>query len=153
MSITLAQIIDAVEEVLNDATTLVGKRSQSYDELTEGINEYPTLQVYAESGRQDATTGNAQKSFGGEIRVTEVIIHADYYARQRRNLGEDMAALVDGIDAIQATLEAQQNTNVFFGLNGIKSFGPWSWARVTFVYGDSLQPYIGARFTIPVRVW
>lgn len=153
MSITLAQICDAVETALSAATTLTGAgRTQSYNELTEGINDFPTLQVYPESGSTDATTGNAQKTFGGEKRVSEIVIHADYYACQRRHLAEDMRRLVNGIDAITDVLEAQQNTNQFFSLNGIKSFS-WSWSRVTFVYGDALQPYIGARFVIIVRVW
>ncbi len=152
MSITLAQICDAIEGTLSTALPATG-RSQSYDELTEGINDIPTLQVYPESGRQDAITGNAQHSFGGNIRVSEIIIHADYYASQRRHLSEDMKRMVDGIDLITNVLEAQKNTGEFFGLDGIKSFGPWSWSRVTFVYGDNSQPYIGVRFVIPVRVF
>lgn len=151
-SISLAQICNAVEATLSAALPATG-RGQSYDQLTEGINDIPTLQVYPESGRQDATTGNAQKSFGGEIRVSEIIIHADYYASQRRHLSEDMKRMVDGIDLITNAIETQKNTNDFFGLDGIKSIGPWSWNRVTFVYGDNAQPYIGVRFIIPVRVW
>lgn len=151
MSITIAQICDAIESTLS--TAISGSRMQSYNELTEGMNDNNTLQVYPESGRQDATTGNAQKTFGGEIRVTELIFHVDYYCKQRAHLGEDMRRLVNGIDNIITTLEAQQNTNDYFGLAGIKSFGPYTWTRVTFVYGDQLQPYIGARFIIPVRVF
>ena len=44
MSITLAQICNAVETTLGAATGLT--YTQSYNELKEGMNDTPTLQVY-----------------------------------------------------------------------------------------------------------
>lgn len=150
MSITLAQICDAIESTLDNATTL--KRSQSYDELTEGIQDLPLLQVYPESGFQSAASSTDRHTFGGSGtpgRQTEFVIHADYYARQRAHIGEDMADLVDGIDAMQAVFEGQ-NQKDYFGLAGIQAFS-WRWDRVTWTYAD-IQ-YMGARFTITVRVF
>src|SRR3990167_4602284 len=131
MAITLAQILDAITSTLSAATTL--SRAQSYDEMTDGMNDLPTLQVYPETNEQDIS-GNA-----------------DYYAQQRRHLGEDMAALVNGMDDMANVIE-QQDTKPYFGLDGIKAFH-WSWRRVTFVYGDPQLSYVGARFTITVRVF
>ena len=99
MSITLVQIVDAIESTLSAVSTLA--RSMSYDELTEGMNDYPTLQIYPEDGDQDPSGNTDRTTFGAGVRQTVFTIHADYYARQRSHIGEDMAALVDGIYAMQ----------------------------------------------------
>lgn len=149
MSITTAQIIDAIETTLSAAPTLA--RSMSYDELTEGINDTPLLQVYAEAGEQDPTTNTDRTTFRAGVRQTSLTINADYYAQQRKHIGEDMAALIDGIDAMTNIFEAQ-DAKPYFGLDGIKAFH-WSWQRVTFDYGDPAINYVGARFTLTIRVF
>ena len=151
MSVTLGEICDAIESTLAAAITVV--RSESYDELTEGVHaaDLPMLQVYPESGRQDAGGKTDRFAFQGGIRQTEFIIHADYYARQRAHIGQDMNALVNGIDALQDVFEAQDK-KPYFGEDGIQAFS-WSWTRVTFVYGDPQLPYVGARFVLVVRVF
>lgn len=153
-SVTLASVLDAVAETLSAAVTLAPSgstdaRTQSYDELTEGMPDTPALQVYPESGTQDIAGSTDRTAFRGGVRQTEFIIHADYYANQRANIGEDMAALVNGIDAIQDVLE-QQDTRPYFGLEGIQAFR-WNWRRVTFDYAG--VAYVGARFVITVRVF
>jgi hypothetical protein len=149
MSITIAQICDAVASTLSAATT--SPRTQSYDELTEGMQDTPTLQVYPEDGNQDPSGNTDRTSFKAGVRQTMLTVNADYYAHQRAHIGEDMAALVNGIDAITNILEAQ-DTKPYFGLAGIQAFS-WSWRRVTFVYGDPQQSYVGARFTLNIRVF
>jgi hypothetical protein len=157
-NVTLGAIVDAVEGVLDDATTLA--RSQTYDELTESIppGDMPLLQVYPEGNPGVAVGGTTDRtSFGGGVRVQQYVIHADYYARQRSHIDEDMKALVDGIDAMEAVL-VTENLKPYFGLSddagndAIESFN-WSWSRVTFVYGDAQTPYVGARFVINVFVY
>jgi hypothetical protein len=127
------------------------ERAQSYDELSDGMTDVPTLQVYPEGGGQDAQFENDRTTFGAGIRQTDFTIFVDYYARQRSHIGEDMKALVDGIDAIQNIFE-EQDYQPYFGLDGIKSW-EWRWDKVTFVYGDPGLPFIGARFTVIVRVF
>jgi hypothetical protein len=146
-TITLAQICNGIESALSAATTLA--RSQSYDELTEGVHDIPTLQVYPESGLQDAGGNTDRTTFGAGVRQTEFTIHADYYAAQQSNIGEDMAALVNGIDAIQNELEKQDSTR--FGFSDHNLSFRWSWTRVQFVYNEA--NYMGARFIIVVRVF
>lgn len=148
-SITLAQILDAVKATLSVAPTLA--RSMSYDELTEGINDTPLLQVYPESGDQDPTGNTDRTTFKAHVRQTNLTINCDYYAQQRKHIGEDMAALVDGIDAMTDIFEAQ-DTKPYFGLVGIQAFH-WGWQRVIFNYGDPNINYVGARFTLTVRTF
>ena len=147
MNVTLAQILDAITTTLETATT--NPRGESYDELTESIPDLPLLQVYPESANQDPAGGTERTSFGAGVRQTSLVVNADYYARQRSDIGEDMAALVNGIDAITDVLEGQDK-KPYFGLDGIKAFA-WSWSRVVFLYGDPEQKYIGARFVITLR--
>jgi hypothetical protein len=146
MSITLAQICDAIESALDDATTIT--RSQSFDELTEGIGsaDTPLLQVYPEAcGPVSLGSETDKLTLGGSPphRREQYTIHADYYARQRSHIAEDMEALVDGIDAMTDVLEDQGCPP--FDLDGISSF-QWSWRRVVFPYAGA--EYMGARFTI-----
>lgn len=148
-SITLAQIIDAIEGALSTAPTLA--RSMSYDELTEGINDTPLLQVYPDAGDQDPTGNTDRTTFKAGVRQTNFTINCDYYAQQRKHIGEDMAALVDGIDAMTTIFEAQ-DTKPYFNLDGIKAFH-WSWQRVIFNYGDPNINYVGARFTLTIRTF
>lgn len=147
--ITIAQMVDAVELTLSAALTT--GVSQSYDGLTEGVNDLPTLQVYWESCNQDAQTGTNMSTFQGGTKQTSTVIHADYYARQRSQIGEDMKALVDGTDAIIEVLE-RQNKSPFFDLGGIKNF-KWSASRVIFTYADEQIKYMGARFIIELRTY
>ena len=148
-TITLAQICNAIKTTL--ATAAEVDVSQSYNELTEAVVDQKLLQVYPDSGQQDPSGSTDRTTFQAKVRQTSITILVDYYAKQRSNLGEDMAQLVDGIDAITNVFEAQ-DTKPYFGLDGIRAFS-WSWQRATFEYGDPLQRLIGARFTIILRIF
>lgn len=143
MSTSLHAILDAIESTL--AANPLLARAMKFDELTEGANDLPMIQVYPEAGEQDAENTNDRTTYGGKVRITKFTITVDLYARQRSQLGEDMAALVALIDEMQTILDAQGLT--LFGLPHIKSFR-WSWQRVSFVYGDPQVTYVGARYTI-----
>jgi hypothetical protein len=153
MAITLAQICDAIESTLDDATPgtpATGITSQSYDELTEGVHDTPLLQVYPESGTQDVGGMTDRSTFSAGVRQTSVVVHADYFAEERGvGIGQEMARLVDGIDAITNVIEGQDQ-KPYFGLVGIKAFS-WRWEHVTFDYGG--VRYMGARFFITLRVF
>jgi len=149
MAITLAQILNAIENTLGAAVGMA--RSESYDELTEGIHDLPLIQVYPESGAQDPAGTTDRTTFRGGVRQTDLVINVDLYAQQRAHIGEDMSKLVDMIDAMQDIFEAQ-DIKPFFGLAGIQAFS-WSWQRVVFQYGDPLRHYIGARFRLTIKVF
>lgn len=149
--INVSAICDAIEATLSTAAGLA--RSQSYDELTEGMNDTPTLQVYPESGGQDVTTNTDRTTFRAGLQQEEIVINADLYARQRSHIGEDMAQLVTSLDAIRAVLKIQKTGN-YFGMadKGIKAFA-WTWQRVIFTYGESAQKYVGVRFVLTLRMF
>lgn len=157
MAISIGQIVTAIATTLETATVLVSGTGVVQDanasELSEGIQDRNTLQVYPEEGRTD-TTGNTDRTgFRGGVRVTEITIHCDYYARQRSHIGEDMKALLDGADSIISVLEAQ-NTKPYFGLDGIKAFA-WTWTRILFEYGqgNNSVKYVGVRFIFKITVF
>lgn len=149
MAITLAQICDAIESTLGAASTVAV--SQSYNELTEGVHDFPLLQVYPEAGSQDPYGGTDRTTMQGGVRQTEFTIHADYYARQRSHIGENMDAVVDGVDALQVILDGQDHQP--FGLGSSNVSFRWEWTRALFTYGDPQLSYVGARFIITVRVY
>ena len=148
-ALLISEICDGIKDTLFDGVNIV--RGQSYDQLTESMNDWPTLQVYPDQNAVDAFQGTDRTTFGGGIRVKDYIIFADLYARQRSDIAEDMNAVVNAIDFLEGIFE-QQNTSPYFGVAGIKNFR-WAWRRFNFVLGDPNIQYPGARFTINVRVF
>lgn len=149
MTITVEQINSAIADTLAAATGLDANAVQDYDELTEGIADTPTLQVYWRRTRTDPTSNTAQTTFRGVVRQTSLTFHADLYAHQRAHIGQDMAALLPLIDAVQTKLEEQRTTR--FGLEAIEAIESWQADQLIFDYSGAL--YIGARFVIIVRVF
>jgi len=154
---TIAEICDAVDTALGEALVTSGDLtiSQNYDELTEGMNDIGVLQIYPESGRlTDSLSGQGQTqqmTFGVDGLIQEEItIHADYYATSRANIGDDMAVLIPGIEAIRAKIKEQKCPP--FGLTGIRTF-QWSWERTVWEYGQPELKYIGARFILRMRLF
>ena len=154
-SVTVAQMCDAIDTTLGEVLVTSGDliRSDSYDELREGMNDENILQVYPEEQSPVSVGSETQKlTFTDTPFIDEeIVIHADYYAQQRAHIGEDMAQLVGGIDAIRANLKTQNCPNPF-GLTGIANF-QWSWRRVVFEYGGPELRYIGARFRLVLRTY
>jgi len=131
-SVTIAQICDAIDTTLGEVLVTAGVlvKSHSYDELEEGMQDQNTLQIYPEEeGPVSSGSETQQITLGSDPFIDEeIVIHADYYARQRSHIGEDMAGLVAGIDKIRANLKGQNCPNPF-DLTGIATF-QWSWRRV-----------------------
>lgn len=152
-SIKVAEIITGIKTTLS-AAIITGDTivAEEPDDFTEGIVDSAVLQVYPFAGDTDPAGNNDRRSFQAAVRLTEVVVHADYYARQRSNLDEDMVAVVNGMDGIIDKLEEQ--TTVLFGLDKakVKAF-KWHWEHVTFVYGDPEVKYAGVRFVITVTVF
>lgn len=147
---TLDELVDGIKDILSVASALTfaeGGRSQTYDELTEGMQQTPTLQVYPEENLGTDFTGNTSKAtLSGKHSFKEYIIIADYYANQRTDIGQDMGRLVTGINQLEDILDTQGCPP--FGLDFITSFR-WSWKRVIFDYAGA--DFVGARFRLTVR--
>lgn len=149
MAVTLAALLNGVETTLSAAAGL--QTSTAFDEMTEGIAslDCPRLEVYPERGTTDPSGTTDRTSFTACIQQSVIIFHADLYARQRSEMGEDMAAVVTLLDQLIPILEAQERPP-FFGVDGIKAFR-WRWNRAVFLRAEAR--YVGARFTIELRVY
>ncbi len=149
--VDLGDICDAIADTLATAEGLT--RTQSYDELTEGYEDLPLLQVYPQTGGTDVASGTDRTTYRGGVRQSDLTFRADVICRPRAFLAEDMAKTSELIDDVETVLEAQ-NTRPFFGLAAIKAFR-WTWTITTFTQGaePNLRQYMGARFEIVVRVF
>ena len=151
---SLQAICNAIETTLAPAVTY----TQSYNELTEGMNDTPRLQVYPNSGTSViGGQSNDRSTFRAGVRQASIEVYADLYATQRSEIGEDMGILVPLIEAVIAEIE-KQDTRPYFGLldasgrPAIDGFN-WRWDRAIFVYNDTQQTFAGARFTFNIRVF
>ena len=145
----IGDICDGIEALLS---TAIGVRSStSFDELTEGIPSFdcPRVEVYWDQSVCDPSGGTDRTTFNACVQQSVITIFADLYARQRSQMGEDMKAVVDLVDAIIPVLQAQQKPP-FFGIAGIRAIN-WSAKRKVFIRAKG--KYVGARFTIKCRVF
>jgi len=150
MSVTIAQICDAIEAVVGSVATVT--RSQSYNELTEGINsaDTPLAQVYWQSLSMSPPGGTDRATFKAGVRNKQMTFHVDLHAAQRSHLGENMASMLDTFDDILDALEAQDK-KPYFDLEGIKAWQLASAERVSWQYADA--QYIGCRAILTVWVF
>ena len=139
---TLDAVLDAIEGVLDGAVGLV--QSQTYDQLTESIPETPLLQVYPQSGQPDKLETYTK------FRVEKLVVYADLYARQRSNMRDDMAKVVEMGQAMLEIIRTEHEAHTNFGVTGINGWD-WSYERVLFDYGEPAIKYAGVRFTF--NVW
>ena len=149
MKITLYNLTEAVRATLAAVTAV--SRATANETLTEGIVDYPLVQVYPESGEASRASRTDRTTFGGGLRQHIARLNVDVYVQQRAHIGEDMAAVATVADAIIAKFEQQQN-HPLFGAEGIEAFR-WTWERVTFVYGDPETRFAGIRFRLEFTVF
>lgn len=145
----LATLIDDINTTIGAASSL--QVNQSYDDITEGIPEFPLLQVYPEENPGTELTDTDRVTLGMSTErhsVKEYLIHADLYARPRSFIAEDMKQLVETIDEIEQILDTQDYPDIF-GNDNVISFS-WSWRRMIFQTAD--QKYMGARFFLRVEM-
>lgn len=151
--VTVGEICTAIHTVME---TVVGiERVQNYDELTEGMNTTPTMQVYPERWEVDIAQDTDRTTFVDAttgipgVRQTEVLVRLDLYVRQRSQLNEDWGDAVDLASAVSDKLDEEGSCPLFAQV-GIRSMH-WTCQRVVFDYAT--VPYTGFRFEIVVRVF
>jgi hypothetical protein len=159
--VNIGAICDAVANTLSATPGL--ERTQSYDELTEGMNTLPTLQVYPETWETSSDSETDRISFVDAFtgipghRYTTITLHLDLIVRQRSQLDEDWGEAVDMADALDTMLVNSLGSCPHFGVSGIKSPPRWTATRVLFDYGLDSQGrplvYTGFRFVLTVRVY
>lgn len=149
-NLTLASICDAIESALGAVTGIV--RSQSYDELTEGMGSFPTLQVFPVRWNVDARTGTDRSTFKAGLRTTDQTIYCDLFIGPRGgpSPGQQMSTLVGLIDLVNVELKTQTAASPPFDLTGIKACW-WTGEHVTL--DNSSVLYVGARWTITLRTF
>jgi len=149
MAVTLTEICDGIAAELSVAAGM--QSSTPFGEMTEGIPamDCPRVEVYPESGNSIPLGGTDRTTFTACTQQVRVTIHADLYARQRSQLGEDVAAYVELTDAIIDVLQSQERPP-FFGVAGIKAFN-WGWRKAVFRRADAR--FVGARFVINCKIY
>lgn len=152
-SVSIQTLLTSVRATLAEATTITGGLGVAHkpDQMKENIVDTPTLQIYPVSGQTDPQGDTDRTTFGAGVRRTTIVLWCDYYARQRSHLGEDLDAVVDGMDAIINILEAQQ-VKPYFGNANIKAFA-WGWEYVSFSYGEQEVKYSGVRFILTLTIF
>lgn len=142
--ITHASICDSIVSFLSAAPSL--NRAQSFDELTEGMNTTPTLQVYPQTWDVDDRSGVHQTTFRGGVKRSSNVYFADIYARQRSDLKTDITEQVGLMDEFDQLIQ-EQTSKPYFGNDNIAAYHV-SGERVTFTYAE--VQYVGIRYTIEV---
>lgn len=148
----IREILNAIKLQLEGAPAF--KQVQANETISEAIPEMALIQVYFER-KAFQNTQTDRNTFGGRkatleppIRINKITINVDVYARQRSNIGTDMAAVVDAVDEVDEILEAQIH-KPFFGLEQLQAF-TYSCERVVFEYAT--VKYAGVRFVLDITV-
>ena len=144
--------------VLDAGLAAVPIIAQSYDQLTEGLQDTPTVQVIPDTSLVDASTDTDRTTFKGCIKHGRYQFEVTGYARQRSQVDEDMAGSIRLWDALEAILEEEgtdcavtTGTCTFFGVPDIKGISWSGQGRVALVYGG--VQYIGCEVLIVVEVF
>jgi len=150
---SIGEICTAIADEMATITSI--KSVQDYDELKEGQQTLPALQVLAESWETDISSETDRTTFVDAttgipgLRQCEVTVVLALLVRQRSQLNEDWREAVDVASDVQDKLE-EQGACPIFGLDGIGSFH-WRADRVVWDYAGVL--YTGYRFTLNLRVF
>lgn len=157
MEISKRVLITAVYDTLKVTPGL--RTRQNFDALTDGLNTLPVLRILPQDWTPNAGSSGgggltAQKSFGGAKRQTEITLTVDLIVSQRNHLNQNMAAVIDLSDGLDAILNAQEN-KPYFGLmddtdRGLIDSFRWNAERVTFDEGEKF--YSGVQYTIVLTV-
>lgn len=151
-SITIGQICDAIAAVV--ATSSGINRVQSYNQITEGMQDHPTAQIYPESAEVSWRSDTDTLSFCGGVQAMNMIVRVDLIGDERAHAGQNWGTIIDVASALHDTLVAEGNCTdgrcPHFGLDGIQSFR-FTWQRVLFTYATVL--HVGMRFELQIRVF
>jgi len=154
----IADTFDGLVVTLNSGSPAVALIAQSYDALTEGQQDCPTIQVWPTDSDVDAATDTDRTTFKGCIKHGSYLWSVRGFARQRSHLGEDMEAAVRLWDALEAVLEeegtdcvASTGTCTFFGIEGVRGI---SWTgQLPRVWNYGGVDYVGFEITIRTEVF
>lgn len=152
-TVTLGSVCNAIAAVVANTAGVI--RVQSYDELTEGMQDWPSIQVYPESAEQSWQSDTDTQTLCGGVQITNLVVHVDLYGAQRSHIAENWGDTIDAASSLHDVLAAEGQCDddgrcPHFGHEGIKSFR-FTWNRVLFRYGTVL--YTGVRFILQIRIF
>jgi hypothetical protein len=145
---SLGTLSKAIGTTLATAAVVVAGRLEQYDELTEGMPDRGTLQVYPDQNIGTSFDSDTHKrTLATKHTLKEYVILADFYVRPRSQIADGMDEFVQAVDDFEDILDVQDCPN--FGRPEIRSF-VWNWDRVIFDYAG--EQYVGLRIFITIRV-
>jgi len=158
--VTFQQMAGAVKDVLEAALTpyVAGppvttvKQVYGYDELYEGMNEWPAIEVYVEDWELSYDSDLDRTVFcqdGDKRSITNCHIHVDVYAARRNQLNENWRDALVLANAVNAVLE-DECACPLFDLAGMHDLH-WTASRV--VFSRAQAEYCGYRFILTVKVY
>jgi len=154
----IAATFNGLMVTLNAGSPAVALIALSYDQLKEGEQNCPTLQVYPMDSRVDGATDTDRTTFKGCMKDGWYTFIVKGFARQRSHLGEDMEAAIRLWDALEFVLEeegtdciAATGTCTFFGVPGIRNIRWTGVGPVRHDWGSAI--YLGPEITIQTEVF
>lgn len=154
MAITIAQICADIKTATTGIVTASGKTIivHNYDEIKEGMPDYPLMQIYPEDLEVDSRTETDATSLSKAVRVHSLIVHLDVYADLRNQIDENMQEVVECWDAVEDRLEDTTSGAgcPIFNQQFIRNIH-WTAERVIFEYQTLL--YSGVRFILTLEVF
>ena len=154
----IAATFNGLVVTLNAGSAPVALIAQSYDELTEGMQDTPVLQVLPMDSDVDAATDTDRTTFKGCIKHGRYHFVLHGYARPRSHVGEDVEAAIRMWDACEAVLEdegtdcvAATGTCTFFGVPEIRGISWTGLAPIEKTYAKAT--YSGFEVTLAVDVF
>lgn len=154
MAITIAQILDDTATAMAGIVTAGGDTIivHNYDELKEGMADYPLMQVYPEDLEVDSRTETDTHTLNKSVRVHRLTVHLDVYAGVRNQIDENMEDVVDCWDAVEDRLEDTTDGAgcPVFDQKFIRNIH-WTAERVIFEYQTLL--YSGVRFVLVMEIF
>ena len=154
MAITIAQICTDIETALSGITTANGLTilTHNYNEIKEGMPDYPLLELYPEDLEVDSRTETDATSLSKAVRVHRLTVNVDVYAHTRNQIDENMEDVVDCWDAVEDRLEDTTSGAgcPIFNQEFIRNIH-WTSERVTFSR-QSLE-FSGIRFILALEVF
>ena len=150
--ISLKQTVDVMAQKIGSVVDV----AQSGVNITEGVNEWPMVKVYPNSG---ANVSSQSRNMEGAtfrsstqhpFRIHEWNIRADYYAFPRKDTGTEIEKVTGILDSLLDMLDNELQANSFFGLEGVHGMA-YEWEYVTLSAGD--QMFSGIRLDVVLTIY
>jgi hypothetical protein len=154
MAITIGQVCTDIATALagivtaSEDTIIV----HNYNQIKEGMNDYPLLQVYPDALEVDSRNETDAVTLSKAVRNHSLTVNLDVYAHTRNQIDENMQDVVECWDAVEDRLEDVTSGAgcPIFDQPLIRNIH-WTVERATFPYAT--QEYAGVRFVLVMEIF